>query len=410
MNKFFIDSKCKVEISWENLISDLDSETTFNPYCKTDSFYQVFKAIVKSILLNRNITLLDADLSQDEVKQVTGFASIDPFQETDVLLQTSIASKTDLIELLKKGSDSWRLTLFTSGTTGTPKRITHSFRSLTKNVKLNSRKHSIWGFAYNPTHMAGLQVFLQALLNGNRIVRLFGLSSHEILHQIEQHQITHISATPTFYRLLLPVSGQFSSVKRLTSGGEKFNSTTMDQLHRAFPNAKITNIYASTEAGSIFAASGDHFEIKSELIPLIKIIDNELVLHRSLLAESFSQKDDWYFTGDLVEILSDSPLKFRFKSRKNDLINIGGLNVNPLEVEEVLLQISGVNGAHVFAKKNSVIGNLLCAKVATEYSISESEIRRLLSQKLQEYKIPRMISFVDQLEVTRTGKLKRLAS
>ncbi len=106
----------------------------------------------------------------------------------------------ELIEKLRNISDDWKVTLYTSGTTGIPKKVTHNFNSITRFVKISERNtNSIWGFAYNPTHMAGIQVFFQALLNGNAIVRLFGLSANEIHREINENFITHISATPTFY-------------------------------------------------------------------------------------------------------------------------------------------------------------------------------------------------------------------
>ena len=52
------------------------------------------------------------------------------------------------------------ITIFTSGTTGQPKKVVHSIATLTRSVRLGDRyKGQIWAYAYNPTHMAGLQVF-----------------------------------------------------------------------------------------------------------------------------------------------------------------------------------------------------------------------------------------------------------
>ena len=48
---------------------------------------------------------------------------------------------------------------------------------------------------------------------------------------------------------------------------------------------------------------------------------------------------EWYNTGDMIEVISENPLKFRFASRKNDIINVGGYNVNPLEVEEIISDV-----------------------------------------------------------------------
>ena len=301
------------------------------------------------------------------------------------------------------------MTLYTSGTTGIPKRVTHNFNSITRFVKISERNSiSIWGFAYNPTHMAGIQVFFQALLNGNTIVRLFGLSPNEIHSEIKENGITHISATPTFYRLLLPCEETFQSLERITSGGEKFNDKTIMQLKGIFPNAKITNVYASTEAGTLFASDNDIFSIKPEYEHLIRVENDELLIHSSLMGSSDISIKEWYNTGDLIEIINEKPLKFRFISRKSDMINVGGYKVNTLEVEETILTLAGIRNVLVYSKSNSVLGNIICCEVVCDdEQVSELSIRTFLQSKIQEFKIPRIIRFVDELSTTRTGKIKR---
>lgn len=275
-----------------------------------------------------------------------------------------------------------------------------------------SEKHAsdVWGFCYNPTHMAGLQVFFQALFNQNPIIRLFGLDRDMILSQIGGYQITNLSATPTFYRLLLPVSQILASVQRLTSGGEKFDAKTIAQLQTMFPNAKITNVYASTEAGTLFASQGDLFTIKESITDSVKIVDQELYLHSSLMGQSsaITLQGDWYATGDLIEVITSEPLTFKFLSRKNEMINVGGYKVNPTEVEDVIRQYPDVVDVFVYGKKNSLLGNIICCEIVRSCElVKEPLLREFLRERLQEFKIPRMMKFVEQLQTTRTGKLSR---
>ncbi|MEG1543985.1 MAG: AMP-binding protein, partial [Tannerellaceae bacterium] len=276
--------------------------------------------------------------------------------------------------------------------------------------KGNNHNNDIWGFAYNPTHMAGLQVFFQAFLNGNTLIRLFGQNKESILSLINRYKISHLSATPTFYRLLLPADQKLVSVKRITSGGEKFDDHACKQLSAIFPNAKITNVYASTEAGTLFATQGDIFSIKEEMKHLIKIENNLLYLHRSLMGESTAIELDgeWYNTGDLIEIISEFPFKFKFVSRQNEMINVGGYKVNPTEVEQAIRELSAVQDVFVYGKKNSVLGNVICSEVISSSSLlSEVYIREYLKTHLQEFKIPRIIKFVNSITTTRTGKIDR---
>lgn len=410
MELFFKDQIANKEVTWDTLIRDLNGIEFFNPYCSSDDFYAVFKQIIASLLLGKSIILLDDDFSEEELVKLTGQSTFDnferPLSESE---RIKLLSKKDMLEALTEVNDQWSMTLFTSGTTGLPKKVKHSFRSIARFVrKSESKQNDVWGFAYNPTHMAGIQVFFQALLNGNPIVRLFGLSKEDLFREIENYSITNISATPTFYRLLLPAEGVCESVLRLTSGGEKFDEKTIQQLKIAFPRAKITNVYASTEAGTLFASQGNDFVIKPEFEKLIKIENNELLIHRSLMGETEILQGEWYNTGDLVEVIEEAPVKFRFISRKNEMINVGGYKVNPSEVEEAIRDIRGTQDVRVFAKKNSVLGNVICCEVVkTDPRLEEVNIRAFLQGKLQEFKIPRIIKFVDKLSTTHTGKVKR---
>ena len=136
--------------------------------------------------------------------------------------------------------------------------------------------------------------------------------------------------------------------------------------------------------------------------------ENELYLHQSLLgkSEELDEIKDFYATGDLIEWIDENQKIFKFVSRKNELINVGGYKVNPNEVEEVLLQNSKIKNAKVFGKHNAVLGNILSAEIVVfeNQELEEAEIRSYLEDKLQNYKIPRRISFVEEIGLTRTGK------
>ena len=410
MRVFLKDIANETLITWELLIDDLNKTSFYNPYCKSEDYYTVFKQLILSLLIDEEIILLDADFSESELKNLTGYSDFTEFIQPIDKSKVAISGKPeDLIERLSNAPENWKITLFTSGTTGIPKKVSHDFKSITRFVKVTEQnKNSVWGFAFNPTHMAGIQVFFQALINGNAIIRLFGLPTKDIYTEIADNAITHISATPTFYRLLLPCNESFPSVARITSGGEKFNEKTFKQLNQIFPNAKITNVYASTEAGTLFASEDDVFSLRPEYEHLIQIENDELLIHRSLMGTTETNRNEWYNTGDVIEIISNHPLKFRFVNRKSEMINVGGYKVNPLEVEEAILALEGIKNVRVYSKSNSVLGSIICCEVvANSDQITESSIRTLLQSKIQEFKIPRIIRFVDELSTTRTGKLKR---
>jgi acyl-coenzyme A synthetase/AMP-(fatty) acid ligase len=392
------------------------------------------------------------------------------------------------------------LILRSSGSTGGPRAVRHRLGALLRGISVRAEhRQAVWGLAYNPTHIAGVQVYLQALANGNLLVNLWGLGRAEVVERCAAFKVTHLSATPTFYRLLLPVDRPLPALRSITVGGERSDPSLLQRLREQFPAAKVRNIYASTEAGSLFAAEGDEFTVGSAQADLVRCTDGRLWLHRSLLGEfagdggrdsisdirnSISQPNrnkaglqertertedggqttedgrkeaqkaqelegrgqaaeegelktdgrgrrtegsqrgvkgsssaragfapdaaDWYDTGDVVEVTGGQPLRFRIVGRAQGWINVGGEKVNPVEVEAVLTEHPGIALARVYGKRNSVTGQLVAADlVAREPAPSLEEVRRHLVGRLPPFKVPRIVRFVEVLELTRSGKVVR---
>lgn len=394
------------EYSYEMLVDSINQHREYYPFFKSHDIFAYFENLVKALVTNSPLVLLDSDLNFSEV------VGVDEGQ-VNVLVQLPEYHFEDMyrvVDALQKSTSE--ITIFTSGTTGQPKKVVHSIDTLTRSVRLGDKyKGQVWAFAYNPTHMAGLQVFFQAFENQNTLVNVFNLQRSEVYQKIAQYQITHISATPTFYRLLLPFKEAYPSVLRATFGGEKSDNRLYKNIKKIFPEAKINNVYASTEAGSLFAAKGDCFQIPEKIRHKFVIVEDELLIHRSLLgkSDSFKFDGDYYHSGDLIEWVNKEETLFKFKSRKNELINVGGYKVNPIEVEDAINAINGVRQSLVYGKANSILGNVLIAEVQLEEGaeMTELDIRKTLKDQLQDFKIPRRIKFVEAFSLTRTGKLKR---
>lgn len=407
-NKLFF-ADIENEYTFNQLLEDINSIKSLPKVINENNTYNIFIYLILSIITEKEIVLLDSDLSGYEIEKL----NLEKDNEIEYELNINDFDLESLCSLSKKISDSkWQLTLFTSGTTGSPKRVKHSLNSLTKFLKVEpKRQNDIWALAYNPTHIAGIQVFFQAFFNLNSVVNVFNLEPKKIIDAIKRYRITNISATPTFYNLLLAEieNEVFEQIKTVTFGGEKFLNDLTEKLKKVFPLAKINNIYASTEAGSLFVSNGESFTIKDEFKDLIKFVNNELVIHRSIIAEieNFNKNEIWYHTGDLVEIISDNPIEFKFLSRVSDFINVGGYNVSPYEVEDVIRKFPDVVNVRVYGIKNKITQNILAADIVTKFTINENHLKQFLNNNLQNYKIPRIINFVENLDLTRTGKIKR---
>lgn len=405
MQTFLIDND-KV-YSYEDLLSDINNSDSYIPMFRTSSLYEYFKNLILALSEDKPLILIDSDITDKELEAM-GLNNVNQSTKTETL---QLENSEELINKVLYSKSE--ITIFTSGTTGQPKKVVHSIGTLTRSVrKADKYKGQNWLFAYNPTHMAGLQVFFQAFSNENTLINVFNKNRTFIFNAIEKYNATHISATPTFYRLLLPADREFNSVQRVTLGGEKSSSELYTNIQKLFPNAKLNNIYASTEAGSLFAAKGENFQIPESIKDKFIISEeNELLIHKSLLgkSDSFTYSGEYYNTNDIVEWVDKEKGLFRFISRKNELINVGGYKVNPNEVEETMYQIPEIEQVVVYGKSNSVLGNILCADICLHKgaTLTEVQIRQYLTGKLQDFKIPRRVKFVDSFKLTRTGKIKR---
>lgn len=400
----FLDYSNKSELTEGEIVFALSNHTEYFPVFQFDSVKKFLINLFVALYNDCPIILVDNDFNQNEIIKL-GI-------EDKINVSERIAEKADLNQndwLTRIQDSNSEITLFTSGTTGLPKKVVHSVKSLTRMLRTGKAYcQDKWVLAYNPTHMAGLQVLFQALFNKNPILNVFGSSLEDTIKAFYKFKPTHISATPTFYRILLSTNNTFNSLQRVTLGGEKSNNDLHQKLKTIFPNAKINNIYATTELGPLLVSNGEVFEVLNGLESKIKTgKDGELLIHTSLLNLGISNM--WYNTGDLVDVVNSTPLRFTFKSRKTEMINTGGYKVNPNEVEAVLNAHPQIENSRVFGKPNSILGHIICAEVvlASSNIFDSKTIKKYLAENLQDFKIPRIIKPVKGLKLTRTGKLSR---
>lgn len=416
MEKLFLVYQNK-KYTYNQLLTDLNNRTYYSCYLynKENDPYGIFVAIIHSLIYDYPLHVLDGTFSNEELNKL-GIDYNTVHKVASLENRININSEDELLKKIQSVKQ-WHLILYTSGTTGRPKKVSQSFASLTKNVKTTEKFYDdIWAFAYNPTHIAGLQVFFQALLNLNPIIYVFDLPFNDVPQILTNYKVTSISATPTFYRNVLPflIDCEFQYVKNVTQGGEKYDPLVAKQLKEFFPNAKFRNIYATTETGTLFTSDGEIFSIPETILNYVKISEqNELLIHEKLLgkSETYILKDGWYETGDFIEKIDDR--HFKFKTRKSEMINVGGYKVSPTEVEAVLLKVSGVKDVVVKGRKSSVTGEIVVAEVVKDpvVDVDEKELKKSLknyaSQHLSDWKVPRIIKVIDEIQITRSGKKVR---
>jgi hypothetical protein len=275
-------------------------------------------------------------------------------------------------DVWKKYVNKQPITCMTSGTTGDRKQITHPFEFWEKHIRAGSA-NDIWGLAYDPEHIAGIFVILQAFVNNSKIVLLW---EHENpSEEIIENGITHISASSTFYRML---TGVYPEVQKVTIGSMR----PLDDLNIKFPNATIKNIYATTEHGVISVTNGEWFKLKDNM----DVVNDELIVNGKP-------------TGDLVRVCYDL---FCLCGRKGEFANVGGEKVYFEYVERIMmLNNSFFDQIKVYSKENSVTGEILVADV-----VSKDRNREVIFTGLTKAETP-IVYYVANIETTENGKVKR---
>jgi len=326
----------------------------------------------------------------------------------------------------KKSSIETCWVLMTSGTTGSPKLVSHTMYSLTNTVKKSSKFPSgIWGLFYSPYRFAGMQVLLQSIITGNElVVSEYCNSLKDTLKLFADKHVNFVSATPTIWRkVLMTEYAELLSLDVITLGGEIVDQNILNALKKQYPKARLIHIYASTEAGSGFSVS-DGFSgfpkayFNNEQLPFnIDISSQSTLLIKSssqakgyLGNSSFPIDENGYIdTGDVIELIGDRGF---FKGRENGSINVGGLKVHPEEVESVLLSHPKVKLASVSAKKNPITGAIVTAQlviISQELSNKEmiKEIKAYCRERLEAYKVPALMKIIDDISINSTGKTVR---
>jgi len=120
--------------------------------------------------------------------------------------------------------------------------------------------------------------------------------------------------------------------------------------------------------------------------------------------------DGWLRTGDLGELTGDNRL--RLFGRLKEMFRVGGENVAPAEVEEVLLAHPAVETAQVVGVPDGRLGEVGCAyvKLRKDCSIKDEDLIEWCKQRSANFKVPRYLRIVEGFEaigMTASGKVQK---
>jgi len=339
-----------------------------------------------------------------------------------------IGEELNVVSVEADGSAAtgFHLLIATSGTTATPKIARHSLEALLGRVRRRPNRCSParWLLTFSPASFAGLQVVLTAIVSGDEVVAVTEPGVTALTRAAVELQPTHISATPTFWRgFLLTAATSFAKIpiRQITLGGEIVDQNVLDHLRAAFPMSGITHIYATTEAGAVFAVKDGRagfpaawletgFEgVRLRIVEGVLEVQSPRAMTGYIGGESKTGPltDGWIRTGDSVTIREN---RVHFLGRVDTVLNVGGAKVSPEEVESLLLDVPGVLEGRVFGIPNAITGFVLAAEVVTDVPDHENLRRVILScltARLERYKVPQLIRFVASISTSQLGKKRR---
>ncbi len=338
---------------------------------------------------------------------------------------------------------------YTGGTSGRPKGVELTHRALRINVAqreavLPTRDDGERILCAMPLfHSYGMAMglYLAAHCRGTLVI-LPGYRREAVFDAVEQHAITVFPGSPTIYAGLLDhprfESVDWSSVRTCYSGAAALPVALMERW-RAAVGVSIYEGYGQTEAGPVLSYNTPFAPIKAGSVgrPLpatqIEIVDVETGL-RVLPAGSAGEirargpqlmqgyrnrpdetaealRDGWLYTGDIGEFDDEDYLFIR--DRKKDMVIVGGYNVYPREIEEVLQAHPAVLEAAVIGEPDSYRGEVLHAFVVlrsdAKVGNGAQELQAYCASQLVGYKRPARLTLVERLPKTSVNKTDKKA-
>ena len=343
------------------------------------------------------------------------------------------------------GSDDVAYILYTSGTTSRPKGVQLRHGGLVENMwNIGERQHltpadRIWMGISLFWSFGGANALLAVMTHGGSIVLQESFDAAAALELIERERCTVYYGTPN---IALALTEHPDRPRRDLSSlrtGAAIGPPSAMQMVMDLGAREICNVYGLTECYGNCAVTDAHDPADKRLAtvgtPLpgmeIRIVDRQTrrpsppgevgeILVRGHLTPGYYKDternaaafdaDGFLVTGDLGLIGDDGYLRFR--GRIKEMVKSGGINVAPLEVEEVLLGHPAVEQAYVVGLPDPRREEILAAVVVLRegHDVEPEALQTFCKVALAAYKVPQEFCRLrrDELPVTDTGKVQKL--
>jgi fatty-acyl-CoA synthase len=331
---------------------------------------------------------------------------------------------------------------YTSGTTGNPKGVLYSHRSVSLHsttvctadaVGLSSRDRVLAIVPMFHVNAWGLP-FAAALTGAELLLPGPFMQGEPLARFIEAERATLVAGVPTVLKAVLDHvdahGGDLSSMQRGICGGSAVPRTLMEGYERY--GVRLLQAWGMTETSPIVTVARppagvdegeEHWAYRTtqgRMVPWTEIRlsegANEIEARGPWIAARYYEDpsgddkftdDGWLRTGDIGEM--DDQGYVRITDRAKDLIKSGGEWISSVEVETLLIDHPAVQEAAVIAMPDEQWGErpLACVALAGESDVSLAELREHLASSLARWQLPDAFAFIDEVPKTSVGKFDK---
>ncbi|WP_173915781.1 o-succinylbenzoate--CoA ligase [Halobacillus sp. Marseille-Q1614] len=323
--------------------------------------------------------------------------------------------------------------MFTSGTTGRPKAVMHTygnhwFSAIGSSLNLGLHSNDKWLVCLPVFHVGGFSLIMKNMIYGMPIVLLKGFDQEKVIDQILNKGVTLISiVTVMLQRLLSSNLKEFPPHFRgaLLGGGpvpvplleeakerrlpvfQSFGMTeTSSQISTLSPDDAFRKIGS---AGKALGTASLKIMTKGREVPADQV--GEIFVKGPMVTRGYYNhplvSSDYLATGDLGYLDDDGFLYV--VDRVKDMIISGGENIYPAEIESVLQGMTQVLEVAVTGLPHEKWGEAPAAFIVLKpgVSLTSKEVLDFCKDKLASYKFPRAVYFIDELPRNASNKLVR---
>lgn len=336
--------------------------------------------------------------------------------------------------------------IFTTGTTGEPKGVVLTHRNLSAaarniNTFIGNGADDIEMIALPISHSFGLGRLRCALSNGQTVVLLGSFANvKRFFRFMEEYRVSGFGMVPASWALLKKLSGEelgryAGQLRYIEIGSAPMPAEDKRLLIDLLADTRICMHYGLTEASRSafieFHSESDRLNTVGRQSPNMTItirdeeghilpdgVEGEICVSGDAVTSGYLDLPvEGVFWGDAFRTgdwgVRDAEGYISLKSRKKELINVGGKKVSPIEVEEVLKKLDFIDDCVCVGipDPEGILGETVKAYVVTSHPeyLDRDNINDMIAGQLESYKYPIAYEAIDEIPKTASGKIQRLS-